>query len=740
MPLLPLLAALAIAPADTVRLVLVASTDVHGYVTDWDYLQNISWPGGFARTATVVDSLRAQYPGSVVLVDAGDALNGSPMSSYIAKVAPRTPHPAIEAMNLLGYDAVTPGDRDLDYGADWFRQAITPSAFAWVSGNLQVLPADTNLFHTYTVLTRRNVRVGITGFTTPGAMVWNGDGTRNKLRVRPIEPAVQPVLREMRQDADLLIVLLHSGLEGPSTYDTAGVGPEHVGSRLASAGLKPDLVVLGHSLAEIRDTVINGVHYVQPRAEGRGLSVVHITMVSKAGGGYTPVSIRAERVSTEEATPSTRITRRMTDPHEGLLRWSSTVIGESDRRLGLAAARVEDTPLLRALHDLQRRVTRAQLSAIAVADPRATVMEGEITQGEIMRVYPWDYTLRAVKISGAQLKAFLEQSARYFYSDSTGRVATNRYVSPANYEVVSGAQYTIDLSQPMGSRITRLGVRGRPVEPTDSFTLALSSYRAQGSGNYGMLKGARVTYDKGESIRELFIADINRRRGIALGDMSTAEFTLAPAPLAAKARAIFVRDVAAPPPPDAPPPLQLPTTPTPRDLARQDSIMREQEKRDAAERAVIATMRLPGEADLGKGLLRLMADAYRNAFRADLAIVRVDEAGAGLPAGPLVTAQVNAAVRNDQPLLVLTMTGKQVLAVLEQVVSGEQPCCELAGFRVEYDSTAKPFERIRSVKLPGNRSLDGGKRYKVAISAALIENDVFLLGASDCKTRGGCKT
>jgi 2',3'-cyclic-nucleotide 2'-phosphodiesterase/3'-nucleotidase len=739
MPLLPLLAALTIAPADTVRLVLVATTDVHGYVTDWDYLQNISWPGGLARAATVVDSLRAQYPGSVVLVDAGDALNGSPMSSYTARVMPRTPHPAIEAMNLLGYDVATAGDRDFDYGAEWFRKTIGPSASTWVSGNLQALPADTNLFQTYTVLTRRNVRVGITGFTTPGAMVWNGDGLRGKLRVRPIEPTVQPVLREMRKDADLMIVLLHSGLDGPSTYDTTGIGPEQVGARLANMALKPDLVVLGHSLADIRDTVINRVHYVQPRADGRGLSVVHITMVSQPGGGYAPVAIRADRVSVEEAVPSTRVTRRLTDPHEGLLRWSSTIIGESDRRLSLAAGRVEDTPLLRALHDLQRRTTRAQLSAIAVADPRAVVMEGEITQGEIMRAYPWDYTLRAVQISGAQLKEFLEQSARYFYADSTGLVSTNRYVSPTNYEVVSGAQYTIDLSQPMGSRITRLVVRGRPVAPTVSFTMALSSYRQQGSGNYGMLKGARVTYDKGEAIRDLFIADINRRRGIALGDMSTPELTLAPAPLAAKARAIFVRDAAAPPPADAPPPLALPTTPTPRDLARQDSILREQDRREAAARATVATLRLPAESGLGKGSLRLMADAYRNAFRADLAIVQASEAGEGLPAGPLTAAQLAGAVRNDQPLMTLTLTGKQLMSVLEQVVARDLPCCELAGLRVEYDSSAKPFDRVRDVKLPGNRSVDGKKPYRVVISAALVQSDAFLLGASECKAKGGCK-
>lgn len=740
MPLLPLLAALAIAPADTVRLVLVSTTDIHGYVTEWDYLQNVSFPGGLTRAAGAIDSLRNRYPGQVFLLDAGDALNGSPMSSYVARVVPRNPHPAIEAMNLLGYDVVTPGDRDFDYGADWFRSTIATSSFAWVSGNLRVLPADTNLMQPYTVITRKNVRVGVTGFTTPGAMVWNGDKLRGKLRVGPIEPAVPPVLREMRQDADLMVVLLHSGLDGPSTYDTAGIGPEQVGARLANAAIKPDLVILGHSLGDIRDTVINGVHFVQPRAEGRSLSVVHVTLVSKAGGGYSPVAIRADRVPLEEAAPSNLLARRMTDPHEGLLRWSSQVIGETDRRLSLANARVEDNQLLRVLHDLQRRTARAELSAISVADPRAAIAEGEISQGEVMRVYPWDYTLRAVKISGAQLKAFLEQSARYFYADSTGRVATNRFVSPANYEVVSGAQYTIDLSQPSGSRITELKVRGRPVAPTDSFTLALSSYRQQGSGNYGMLRGARVTYDKGESIRDLLIAEINRRRGINLADMSVPEFTLAPAPMAARARAIFVRDVAAAPP-EAPPKPQvaIPTSPTARDLARQDSILKEQDKREAAARATVVTMRLPANAEFGQALPRLHAEAYRNVLRADIGIVRLSEIGAGYPAGPLNIGQVTAGTRQEDAMLTLTMTGKQLMAVFEQIVAGETPCCELAGVRVRYDSTAKPFERIRDVRLTGNRSLDGNKKYRVAISAALVESGVFVLGASQCKPKGGCK-
>jgi hypothetical protein len=97
-------------------------------------------------------------------------------------------------------------------------------------------------------------------------------------------------------------------------------------------------------------------------------------------------------------------------------------------------------------------------------------------------------------------------------------------------------------------------------------------------------------------------------------------------------------------------------------------------------------------------------------------------------------------MKADNALLTLVMTGKQLMYVLEQVVSGDGPCCELAGARVRYDSTAKQYERIRDVRLTGNRSVDGGRKYRVAISAALVEGGVFTLGAAECKPGKGCKT
>src|SRR3954453_10201902 len=118
-PMLSLLTAIVLTAAplqDTAHVVLVATTDVQGHATDWDFVQDRPFAGGLTRVATVVDSLRARYPGQVVVVDAGDLLQGDPFATYFARVNPVDPHPIIEAMNLAGYDAATPGDHDLDWG------------------------------------------------------------------------------------------------------------------------------------------------------------------------------------------------------------------------------------------------------------------------------------------------------------------------------------------------------------------------------------------------------------------------------------------------------------------------------------------------------------------------------------------------------------------------------------------------------------------------------------------------
>ena len=513
-------------------------------------------------------------------------------------------------------------------GVPLMDRALSAATFPFVSANIRVLPADTLALHPYVVVRRNGVRIGITGFTTPGVMVWNRDKIAGRLRVTPLAREAPGVLRELRKDADLVVVLAHSGLDGLSSYDTTGVGPENDAVSLARGAVHPDIVIVGHSHRELVDSVISGVHFVQPQPNARGLAIVRVTLVQGADG-WRPVSIRAERVVLDRVTPASRVVRRIAEVQNTVLGWVGQNIGEAEGPMRAATARVEDTPLLRFIHQVQRRASGAQLSAAPVFDIRAGFEFGQVRLGDLFRLYPFENTLRAIRISGDQLRAYLEQSARYFFVDSTGKVFVNAFVPGYNYDVIGGAEYSIDLTHPPGQRITRLLVGGKAVSAADSFSLALSSYRQAGGGNYAMLRDAPVVYDKGEKIRDLLVAEIRRRKTIDPDSFTGSSWSMVPESAARQARALFVREGAVPAPVAAVSSINLPPPP-PRTTA--DSAGPELVASDSTV-LPIARLSIPAPAGQGGSLLRLLADAYKNALRADLAIVEADEAAETLPAG-----------------------------------------------------------------------------------------------------------
>ena len=524
---------------DTTHLVIVATTDVHGRVRGWDYVRDAEAPGGLSRAATILETLRTQYPGRLVLVDAGDLLQGNPFATFFGRQDQRQPQPIVDALNALQYDAATPGNHDFDFGLPLLRRAMGDATYHYVSANVD-LPAGGSLFPATVVLQRAGVRVGVTGFTTPGVMVWDRAQLAGQVRVRRVAEAAPAALEQLeREGADVKVVLIHAGLGGGSSYDTAGVGPENDAAALAAVTPKPDVVIVGHSHREIRDTVINGVHFIQPRNWAQSLSVVHVLLV-QIGSAWRVISVRSELVRLGTVPEQPRFTRRLSAAHEAARLWAATPLGTAGPGFDGRYARVQDGALLDFINEVQRRKTGAQLSAAAAFDVPAGIPDGEVHLRDVAGAYPYENTLRAVKISGQQLREFLEYSARYFQTYQPGvRRIINDSVPGYNFDVVSGVVYNIDLSRPAGQRIRGLAYEGKLVQPSDSFTLALNSYRAAGGGGYAMLAGARVTYDRGDDIRDLLIDEIRRVHALEARAYYKPSWSIIPAEARELVRAAF---------------------------------------------------------------------------------------------------------------------------------------------------------------------------------------------------------
>src|SRR5258706_3647321 len=174
---------------DTAHIVIVATTDVHGRVFGWDYVRDAAAPGGLSRAATALETLRARYPGTLVVVDAGDLLQGNPFATFFGRYDKRQPQPIVNSLNAVQYDVVTPGNHDFDFGVDFLRRAATQATYRYVSANVED-SAGAPLFPKTVILPRGAVRVGVTGFTTPGTMLWDrAQLAAARVRVRRIAGA-----------------------------------------------------------------------------------------------------------------------------------------------------------------------------------------------------------------------------------------------------------------------------------------------------------------------------------------------------------------------------------------------------------------------------------------------------------------------------------------------------------------------------------------------------------------------
>src|SRR5436309_12249487 len=120
------------APAADVDLIVAATTDTHGRLRSWDYYADAPEPQrGLTRLAVIIDSLRDANPGRVVLVDAGDLLQGNPLAYVAARIGSDSlrPHPVAAAMDAMGYDGAAIGNHEFNYGVPTLRRMIADARF-----------------------------------------------------------------------------------------------------------------------------------------------------------------------------------------------------------------------------------------------------------------------------------------------------------------------------------------------------------------------------------------------------------------------------------------------------------------------------------------------------------------------------------------------------------------------------------------------------------------------------------
>jgi len=502
--------------AGHVKITLLATTDLHGNIYPYDYFNAKPAPRGLAKIATLIAAARSENPNSI-LVDCGDTIQGTPLE-YVHQTQVRNGQteradPMMLAMNLLGYDAMVLGNHEFNYGLKNLVRAREAAKFPWISANTIVAGgAAVKPFEPYIVTTVAGVRIGVVGITTPLIPLWEPPENYRGLHWRGGVEAARDAVTQLRSKhhPDLVIVAGHTGLD--RELKTGTIRPEdseeNMIYEIASQVRGIDGIVFGHTHQELPELRVGDVVLMQPKNWGISLGRMDFELDGEPGAWK--IASKHSRVIrvTAETPADERIIELARTYHDHAEVYLNTPVAIAPVELDSRMARVEDTPLLEAIEQVQLFYAKADVSFASIFNTHLVIRKGPVTVRQIAALYIYDNELYAIEGTGKMVRDALENAARYFQTGG----GFNPGVFGFNYDIAKGVEYEIDLTQAEGHRIRNLRWHGAALRDDQKLRLAVNNYRAGGSAGYTMFQGAKIVWRSPREIRDLMVEYYTERK------------------------------------------------------------------------------------------------------------------------------------------------------------------------------------------------------------------------------------
>jgi 2',3'-cyclic-nucleotide 2'-phosphodiesterase/3'-nucleotidase len=505
------------AAPNRVTITLLSTTDIHGHIEPWDYYTNKPADLGLAKIATLIKQARAEAP-HALLLDCGDTIQGTPLGYYFAEKDTSKPNPTIAAFNALHYDAMAVGNHEFNFGEQVMWKAKGESQFPWLAANVeQTYASGVQHIGSFIIKNVDGVRIGIVGFVTPGIPRWEIPEHYKGYEFQPIVAAAQRVIPDVRKQVDLLVVIMHSGLDrDPQTGASAPdqLDNENAAWELADQVPGVDVIFYGHTHREMPELIVHGVLMSQAKNWGQSLARADVEMSRDASGRWLIASKHSKTIPVTSDVAADPEIMKLSEPYQDATqKYLDTPIANSAKEFTGQHSRYEGDPLVDLIHKVQLEAGHADVSMATMFFPGVKIPSGPVTVRQAAALYVYENTLYVVQMTGAQLKDALEHAASFF---SAWPVPEGESIRLPGYNADSaeGVSYVIDLTQPVGQRIRDLMFHGNPLDGAQQLRVAINNYRYTGGGRYSVYQGLPVVYRSPVEIRELMVDYLSRTKEI----------------------------------------------------------------------------------------------------------------------------------------------------------------------------------------------------------------------------------
>ncbi|QIB26950.1 5'-nucleotidase C-terminal domain-containing protein [Caloranaerobacter azorensis] len=447
-------------PSTIKRIDILTSNDFHGKLEG-------GYEAGAAKFAAYMQYYKNMNPEGTIILNAGDAFQGTPMSNLLRG------KPVVEMMNMIGFDAMTVGNHEFDWGIETILDTLKNANFEFIVANIYENGKPVNWAKPYTIIEKNGVKIGIIGLATPEtAITAHADYVGSYEFKDPVEICNKLIPEVKKQGADIIIILSH--LPASQDKETKEITGEL--ADLAKGITGADAAIGGHSHQQVAG-IINDIPVIQAYKHGRMIGHITLYYDTKAkkvvGNNIELIEVRKGNLNIE---PDAKVQAMVDKYNEELKPIFGKVIGKAET--DILRDYNNESAMGNWITDVMRKKANVQIAFTNAGGIRADLTAGDITIGNIFEAMPFDNTIVTGEMTGAQIKAILEQSVTLY----KGMLQ------------ISGIKFTYDSTKPEGERVIDIYLEdGTPIEMDKTYTVATNDFLSGGQDGFVTLKEIKWT-------------------------------------------------------------------------------------------------------------------------------------------------------------------------------------------------------------------------------------------------------